>query len=462
MANSDTSTAKKYHSLSDLAKSLSSQIQKTYTKSYWITAEISKLNYYPQSGHCYPQLVEKKDGKIVADLKGFILKQTYQSIRTKFIEATGKELTDGMQILFRCKLGFHAVYGLSLNIKDIEPSFTLGEMARLRHEAISRLQTEGIFDHNKSLYLPLLVQNIAVISVETSKGFLDFKNVLASSPFPESIKLRLFPALLQGDAAVASIISALTKISQVDMVFDAVVILRGGGGETGLDCYDSYNLARQVSLFPIPILTGIGHATNLTVVEQVAYQNLITPTDLARNLVQNFIDFAARIQKAKRSLAIFRKGWFKITLNALEAKGNLLDTTVAQKIEHQKKRIRSSGNRLGESVENALREAKVSTNYRSPMRLKAAAKTNLESQKRKLKSHPADLTTLTLGRISESKMNLGFIADKLRILDPVNTLKRGFSITSVNGKTLTDASHVESGAELETKLWKGTIKSTVN
>src|SRR5690606_28993371 len=155
----------------------------TYTSSYWITAEISKLNYYPQSEHCYPQLVEKKNGKIIADLRGFILKSKYQNIRTKFLEVTGKEPADGMQILFQCKLGFHAVYGLSLNILDIEPAYTLGEMARMRTEAVKKLKAEGIFDRNKSLYLPLLVQNVAVISVETSKGYLDFKNVLASSPY---------------------------------------------------------------------------------------------------------------------------------------------------------------------------------------------------------------------------------------------------------------------------------------
>lgn len=454
-------TRPKFYSLSELSRSLSMQIQKMYSGKYWIVAEISKLNYYPQSGHCYPQLVEKKSGKIVADMKGFILRQTFQKIRTQFTSVTGKELGDGMQILFRCTLGFHAVHGFSLNILDIEPSFTLGEMARMRQEAIQKLKVEGLFEKNKQLYLPMLVQNIALISVETSKGFLDFTNVLASSPFPESIKTRLFPALLQGDAAVESIISALIKIRESGIHFDAVAIIRGGGGETGLDCYDNYKLAREVSLFPIPVLTGIGHASNLTVVEQVAYKNLITPTDLARYLVQKFIDFGIRIEKAKRSLSQFQKGWFKMTTKELDGQLQRFILEVNERLNSEKKNIRQSANRINTGVETALREANVSVKYRLPLRLESGVKTNSENQKRKLSSIVPELTRLSSDQISDAKRDLGFISDKLRILDPANTLKRGFSITTHNGKPITDSSQVKKGIELETRLYKGSVKSTV-
>ncbi len=460
MATAHSETAKKYHSLSELAGSISSQLQKTYSKSYWITAEISKLNYYPQSGHCYPQLVEKKDGKIVADLKGFILKRTFQDIRKSFLEITGKELNDGMQILFRCKLSFHAVYGLSLNILDIEPSFTLGEMARMRQAAISRLKAEGIFNQNKLLYLPMLIQKIAIISVETSKGYQDFRNILGSSPLGKNISLSLFPALLQGDAAIGKIISALTSIQNSGIEFDAVAIIRGGGGETGLDCYDSYELARIVSLFPIPVLTGIGHASNLTVVEQVAYKNLITPTDLARNIIQGFTDFALRINKAKRSLMIFRKGWFKMTLNALESNSEKLIRTVNDHLDEEKQLIRNQANRISNGVENALSEAKVSINYKRPIQLKTAVKNDFDKRNRLLTMLKPEIGLQAKRRVEASAKKLEHISDKLRILDPVNTLKRGFSITTHNGKPVTDASKIKKGDQLETRLWKGTIKTT--
>ncbi len=454
-------TRPKFYSLSELSRSLSVQIQKTYSGKYWIVAEISKLNYYPQSGHCYPQLVEKKNGKIVADMKGFILRQTFQKIKAQFTSATGKELGDGMQILFQCTLGFHAIFGFSLNILQIEPSFTLGEMARMRLQAIKRLRAEGLFENNKQLFLPLLVQNIAVVSVETSKGFLDFTNVLASSPFPESIKTRLFPALLQGDAAVESILSALIKIRESGVHFDAVAIIRGGGGETGLDCYDSFKLAREVSLFPIPVLTGIGHASNLTVVEQVAHKNLITPTDLARNLVQNFIDFGIRLEKAKRSLSKFQKGWFKLTSKELDSWVQRFIFELNERLTTEKKNIRQSANRINSGVETALREANISVKYRLPLRLKSGAKTNFENQTRQLSSIPPEIIRLSSDQISDAKRNLGFISDKLRILDPANTLKRGFSITTIGGKPIIDASQAEKGAELETRFYIGSVKSTV-
>lgn len=451
----------KFYSLSELSRSLTMQIEKTYSAKYWIVAEISKLNYYPQSGHCYPQLVEKKNGKIVADMKGMIYRQSFQHIKEQFLTVTGKELGDGMQILFRCKLGYHAVHGFSLTISEIEPSFTLGEMARMRQEAIKKLRAEGLFDRNKQLYLPMLVQNIAVVSVETSKGFLDFTKVLASSPFPESIKLRLFPALLQGDAAVESLISALIKIRESGIHFDAVAIIRGGGGETGLDCYDSYKLAREVSLFPIPVLTGIGHASNLTVVEQVAHKNLITPTDLARNLVQHFIDFGIRLTKAKRSLSQFRKGWFKVTSKELDARVQRFIIGVNEQLNSERKNIRQNATRIGEGVENALHEANVSVKYRLPMRLKNGVKLNIENQNRNLSVITPELNRLSSDRLSDARRDLSFISDKLRILDPANTLKRGFSITTLNGKPITDISHVNKGAEIETRLYKGSIKSTV-
>lgn len=459
MTKSDTPIPKKYYSLSDLARSLSSQIQKAYPASYWITAEISKLNYYPQSGHCYPQLVEKKDGKIIADMRGMIFRRDYGKIRQIFLDVTGKELADGMQILFQCKLSYHPLYSFSLTITNIEPSFTLGEMARLRQEAIKKLKAEGVFNRNKSLYLPMLVQKVAVISVETSKGFMDFKNVLGASPFPDSIKFQLFPALLQGDAAVASITSALTLIKDSQEHFDAVLIIRGGGGETGLDCYDSYTLARNVSLFPIPIITGIGHATNLTVVEQVAYKNLITPTDLARSLIQNFIDFADRLAKIKRSLINFRRVWFKINRDELDIKLEKLHLTVNERLTKDQALIRSSANSIKTGVEEGLHEAKITIDYRHPEALKSLTKSFISNHKRSLELHPGNLEALSKAQLRELKTKLGFIGDKLRILDPVNTLKRGFSITSVNGKPIIDVDEIQPGTEMETRLWKGTVKS---
>lgn len=454
-------TIRKHFALSEIARSLSTQISKIYSGKYWIAAEINKLNFYPQSGHAYPQLVEKKNGKIVAEFRGFISKWDLLKIRRNFQSITGQDLGDGMQILFNCTLNYSATHGLSLGIFDIEPSFTMGEMARMRAEAIKKLKAEQLFDRNKALYLPLLIRRLAVISVETSKGYRDFTNILASSSFSKSITIRLFPSRLQGDVAVASIISALTKIKASQIDFDAVAIIRGGGGETGLDCYDTYRLGREVCLFPLPILTGIGHATNFTVVEQVAYKNLLTPTDLGLHLLQRFIDFSQRISKARRSLAHFRKGWFKLTENHLDKVSIELYSASEKRLRKARTQIRNNANGISAGVEFAMRDAKISIQYRKPDSLKNGVKTYLESRNRDIERIPQKIKIHPNNQIFTLTKNLAFMSDKLRILDPKNTLKRGFSITTISGKPITESDQVGAGSEIETQVWKGTIKSTV-
>lgn len=451
----------KHHSLSDLARSITAQIEKIYHKSYWIVAEVLKLNHYPQSGHCYPLLVEKKDGKIIAEMRGMIYKGNYKLINSEFLKITGKPLQDGMQILFKCKVSFHATYGLSLVITDVQPSYTLGEMARLRQVAIRKLKEEKIFDLNKSRYLPMLVQHIAIISVETSKGFLDFKNILSRSPFPNVIGFRLFPALLQGDAAVESIIAALDKIQNSGQKFDAVLIIRGGGGETGLDCYDNYKLARHVCLFPIPILTGIGHATNLTVVEQVAHKNLITPTDLAGFLIQNYVNFNERLEKVKQRLINFKRIWFKISIDRIDNMSLRLTTAAQEKIQENRYRIRVLGNRFTNSVKERLQQAVIDMDYRKPNQLQMAAQEMAQRAKQQLENRSIKIPAYISAQLKDEKLKLDFIADKLRILDPKNTLKRGYSITTFKGKPITDTKEIASGSEIETRLWKGKIISIV-
>ncbi|MEM9053383.1 MAG: exodeoxyribonuclease VII large subunit, partial [Bacteroidota bacterium] len=244
MARVGQHVARKAHSLLDLTENIKLQIEKTYKTSYWIKAEINRLNYYPQSGHCYPELVEKKNGKIVAEIRGFLFRNLYEEIDQNFLDQTGKHLGDGMEVLLLCRVSFDPKYGLSLYISDIDPSYTLGEMARLREEAIKLLKVESILDKNKTTHLPYPVRRIAVVSVETSKGWRDFIQTLESNHYGHLIGHELFPAKLQGDMAVASIRAALAKIEKRSSDFEAVAIIRGGGGETGMDCYDQYELAK--------------------------------------------------------------------------------------------------------------------------------------------------------------------------------------------------------------------------
>ncbi len=377
MSESSSETKKKSFSLSQLAENFAAQIQKTYASKYWIRAEIGKLNHYPQSGHAYPQLLEKKDGAIIADLRGFIAKFTFQSINKQFKEVNGQPLQDGMQVLILCKLSYHPIYGLSLQISDIEPSYTLGEMARMRLEAIQKLKSAGLYDLNKSKQLPLLVQKLAIISVETSKGYHDFLEVISQGPFPNSINTTLFPALLQGDAAVNSIQKALSLIELQQDKFDAVAIIRGGGGETGLDCYDHFSLAQSICHFPIPVLTGIGHATNNTVVEQVAYRHYLTPTHLAQSLVQNYTDFETRIESAANQLSRLISSRFQLVELKLSQKATTLEQNILKRNFKEAARIKSFYSDIQRYGHSRIQQAQFDLNHLFPSRLKNATNTIL-------------------------------------------------------------------------------------
>lgn len=284
------------YTLSDISKSLQSIISKTYNQPYYIKAEIIKLNYYPRTGHCYPELAEKEDEKIKAQMRAIIWSSQYKTINERFKKITGDIIKEGITILCLASIEYSPQYGLALHIQDIEPTFTLGEMAKSKIAVIERLKKEGIFNANKKMQLPLIPKRIAIISIETSKGFSDFMITLRQNNWNYKFDCQLFPAILQGEKAITTITEQLAVIRSRITEFDCVVIIRGGGGDVGLSCYDHYQLAREVAIFPIPVLSGIGHSTNETVTEMVAYANKITPTEVAYFLIQKFHDFSILIE----------------------------------------------------------------------------------------------------------------------------------------------------------------------
>lgn len=452
----------KTYSLSELALSIQAQLSKVYSGAYWISAEILKLNYYNQSGHCYPQLVEKKNGKIVADLKGFILKGRYILIQRKFIEIAQKELGDGMQIRFRCKVGFHPVYGLSLNILDVDPTHTLGEMTRLRNEAIARLKAEGVFDLNKKLHLPLLIKKVAVISVETSKGYGDFKKIVKQSKYGNLVTQELFPALLQGDAAVESISRALDSIRIRSNEFDVVTIIRGGGGETGLDCYDNYSLGRIICEFPIPVLTGIGHSTNLTIAEQVARKNLSTPSELASFILEGFDVFEEKIISATKRLGYIKRTIIERNKSHLLGLENTISKITMQFLKNSRNSLSERSSKIAYGAISSLKEKKYDLDKKFIPQLRVHQGRFFKNRSLALKVLSTKTSSAVHLFIPRLEKELAHMEEKVRILDPIQTLKRGYSITYLGDKPLKDASNTEKGNTLKTVLAEGEIKSTIN
>ena len=295
----ETINERKVFSLIEVTTSIQKTIAERYKSSFWVKAEMNKLNHYSHSGHCYPELVEKNNGKVIAQMKANLWKSDFDRINHNFLRVLKEPLKDGVKILFCASLSFDPSHGLSLRILDVDPSFSLGELEREKQETLERLRREGIFNSNKTLKLPVLPQRIAIISVETSKGYSDFINVIENNQWGYKFFRFLFPSLLQGEKSIVSICHQLKQIKKVTKHFDVVAIIRGGGGDVGLSSYNNYELAKEIALFPIPVLTGIGHSTNETVAEMVSYKNAITPTELADFLIQKFHDFSMPIKKGE-------------------------------------------------------------------------------------------------------------------------------------------------------------------
>ena len=274
-------------SLTELNRNIKQALRDALPETYWVRAETSEVRVNSYSGHCYLEFIEKDErtGQVAARARGTIWAQQYAVIRPYFEEETGRPFTSGLKVLVRVAVDFHELYGLSLTVHDIDPSFTVGDLVRRRKEIIRQLQADGVFDLNRSLPFSPRPQRIAVISSATAAGYEDFTDQLLGNEYGFPFYVRLYPALMQGERTEASIIAALDRIYAVREAFDVVVIIRGGGSTADLSSFDSYALAANCAQFPLPIITGIGHERDDTVVDLVAHTRLKTPTAVAAFLI---------------------------------------------------------------------------------------------------------------------------------------------------------------------------------
>lgn len=455
-----TEQPKKVFSLLQLLQSVSSIIAKTYNRSYWIKAEIAKINEYKYSGHCYPELVEKQEGKVVAQIRAIIWDSVYKKIRQKFESVTKEPLKEGMMVVLLVRVDFNPLHGFSLNISDIDPAYTLGDMMREKNQAIERLQKEGVFGKNKLQRLPELPRKIAVISVETSKGFNDFRNVLADYQHKYQPYVHLFPALLQGDKAVESLLKALYNISRAAHLFDAVLMLRGGGSDIGLNCYDDYELAAAVANFPIPVITGIGHSTNETVVEMVSWRNMITPTETAYFLMGKYAEFDQSLQTLFTKIS-------KVARDDMERANILLNSRSLQlkNIVQHKNLTCISKLSLHVNKLNTLIDNNINNNRRELLilqeRLKEAPQNTLIKKANQLAIQQNLLLQMPGMSFQNAENKIAINEIKIQAYNPDSVLDKGFSITRWNNRIATDTEEMKVGDLLTTELKKGTITSEI-
>lgn len=475
------SEEKQIFTLKQVALSIQKVISERYSRLYWVQAEMHKLNY-TNKGHCYPELVQKEDGKIVAEMRGTIWKAQFDKISKSFSEVVKEPLKDGMSLLFLVKITFHPLYGMGLEIVDIDPTFALGELQKEREETLKRLTKEGILNANQRLNFPLLPQRIALISVESSKGLSDFYSVVQNNQWNYAFFFMLFTAQLNGDLAVDSIQNQLRKIEKVKHHFDAVAIIRGGGGEIGLSCYNNYELSKAIATFPLPVLTGIGHSTNITVSEMVAFRNAITPTELGEFLIQCFHNFSVPVKEAQKSLKMEANQFIQDQKTELSNELRIFKNVSNQRLFQTNQILNSATNNL--SLHARFRfsgERKILDSSADQLRTHIRSKKNFENQR---------INQLQNGLQKHSKLNLSFSQNQVRdtqtfmvqqlpkffikteqtilnleknvkLMDPTLLLKRGYSLSLFKGKVINAKNPVKSGDIIETVTFENRITSEV-
>jgi len=450
--------SKEVFTLKQVAQSIRKTLESRYERTYWVKAEIYKMNLFP-SGHAFPELVQRTDGKIVANLSGVIWKTNYGRISKQF-EATVKEpFSEGKEVLMLVKITFSEVYGLSLHITDIDPSYSLGALHKLKLETIDALNKLGILQKNQTLSLSL-PKRIAVISAESSKGLSDFMQVLSASQSQIGISTFLFNATVQGDQAVESILQAFNKIERVRQYFDAVVIVRGGGAEVGMSCYDDFKLCKRIAEFPLPVLCGIGHSTNLTVAEMVAYSHAITPSVLASDLLQEFE------LKLNELLAICTN------LNLVQSKlltniKNTFNQTVSKINGVTKWRFERINNQLNTIELRSIQEAKQILSFHkqyissSPIAIQTLVKKSHQIEHHRRTMFQQQLTFTMNRMVDKNGTMIESLEKQVQLMSPSAVLARGFSIARSNGKAVLSKTELRPGTMIQIELSDGTAEAEV-
>ena len=456
----ETLPDKKIFSLLQVTQSIQRTLSERYTSSFWVKAEMNKLNYYPHSGHCYPDLVEKKDGKVIAQIRSTLWKDDYIRINNNFLKVLKAPLKDGINMLFCARIFFDPVHGLSLRIIDIDPAFSLGELEREKQETIDKLKTNGILDKNKSLKLPLIPQRIAIISVETSKGYADFLKVIDNNPWGYRFFHVLFPTLLQGERAVESIVHQLTRIRKVIKHFDVVAIIRGGGGDVGLSSFNDFTLSREVALFPIPVITGIGHATNETVVEMVAFKNAITPTDLANYLLQKFHEFAVPVRQAEQKLTDIAQRIIAEERVKFRNTARYFRSVTENILIKSRHEIQNSSSALMQHSKYLLRNEK-EAHHSLLYAIRKGTLSLLNFKEQTIRQFISGLKKDTALNLRNGSNELSTLERSIKNMSPENVMKRGYSITRINGKTIKSYKEVKANDMMDTVLMDGSIMSEV-
>jgi exodeoxyribonuclease VII large subunit len=428
---------------------------------YWVVAEISEMKEN-SAGHCYLELIEKlpDEKNARAKVKAIIWGNRSRFLKSFFENSTGETIKEGMKVLVRVKIEYHELFGLSLIISDIDPSFTIGEMALKRKMIIKKLEEDGVFSMNKEILFPAIPQRIAVISSGKAAGYSDFLNHLSENSYGYVFYTALFESALQGTEMENGIISALDRIADHINLFDVVVIIRGGGSQSDLSWFDNYRIAFHVTQFPLPVITGIGHEKDLSITDMVAFQSLKTPTAVADYLIDSVSGAEDRLKEISSEISEYSKGIIDYNKERIESSRIRLIPAVKLFVSGEKELLSYEIIKMiNTGKEYILKAGIVPANHKS--RLVSSAGLFSSAKYKVLERMSQGMVSLTSNIISQKKVKTDSFENALKILDPANVLKRGYTITSLDGKIIKSSGETSENDIIDTKFSDGSVKSKV-
>jgi exodeoxyribonuclease VII large subunit len=442
-------------SLLELNMLVRGAINEALPENYWIRAETSDVRINASSGHCYLEFIDRDEssGQIVAKSRGTIWARTYQALRPYFEQETGQAFKSGLKVLVNVSVEFHELYGYSLHVLDIEPSYTIGDMVKKRKEIIRRLQEEGIFELNKELPFPLLPQRIAVITSPTAAGYEDFTDQLLHNKWSFLFYAGLFPAIMQGEKTEESIIEALDRIFPHADLFDVVVIIRGGGSASELSAFDSYLLAANCAQFPLPIVTGIGHERDDTVVDLVAHTRMKTPTAVASFLIDCMCREAERLQDLENRICTEATRRIAEERALLQILATRFPVIVAGLVEKHRNRLHAMTTRLS-VLPQWIRHRLENLDGISP-RIRRAVDAALSKRKTFIDGMPSRLLSMFDAIISGHRREIELHTQYIKMVSPEYILKRGYTLTMRDGKIIKHAAELSAGDKITIKFSDG-------
>lgn len=408
-------------------------------QSTWVMAELSDVAV--KGGHCYMELIQKEEssGRILAKNRAIIWANTYNKIRLDFEHVTRQPLCSGIKLMVEVSTNYHEQFGLSLIISNINPEYTLGDMERQRREILNRLAHEGIINMNRELPWPEVPQRIAIISAPGAAGYGDFMNQLSNNSLGIQFYTCLFSAVMQGERTVSSVTNAFDRINQHIDLFDCVVVIRGGGATSELHSFDNYDLAAYIAQFPIPVIVGIGHERDVTVLDYVAAMRVKTPTAAAEWLIARGENALAHMDELTEKMGRLVHDYISHANEQLAYLSSTIPLGARNVLENNRTQIKHFLQSIPLCVQNRISAAQTTLRFMGQNIDQAAQQ-----------------------RILREKITLKALEDKVSILSPRNTLNRGYSLTMCNGHAVTDASQINPGHSITTHLANGSVTSIVN